>query len=208
MRDFWQKAYGDEGWMSWKTFDSLTLPLLGFDIETYSPQGFPKNFEDPVVAATITIAQSLKLGQGLIIISLIYPPCGESLFLKQLLIILASISKGSLITYNGLRFDIAYLIVRAEKYGLNARKILSEHKHIDLYQTIRRMGVKLPSYGQKNVEKLLGIRREVTGISGATYHYHYESFLKTGNLKPLLYNIEDSIGCLKILSKLNSKNFN
>jgi uncharacterized protein YprB with RNaseH-like and TPR domain len=69
------------------------------------------------------------------------------------------------------------------------------------------LGFKLPSYGQKSIERLLGIRREIRGINGATYH-SYKAFLETGNLKPLFYNIEDSIGCLKILNHLKRKVLN
>lgn len=58
-------------------------------------------------------------------------------------------------------------------------------------------------YGQKAVELSLGIHRIVEGLSGASYHRAFQDFLTSGCLKPLIYNVEDAVGCLKILKSLD-----
>jgi uncharacterized protein YprB with RNaseH-like and TPR domain len=53
------------------------------------------------------------------------------------------------------------------------------------------------------VERHIGINRIVNDVSGSTYHEAFQSFLRYGDLKPLFYNIEDTVGCLLILRKLS-----
>jgi len=210
MKRFLAEACQDVGWMSWKSFDSPNPFYIGFDIETYSPQGFPEDFEDPIVAATIAISLAHKIGYGLTILYLlISPPYNEMLMLQQLLKILNLCPQSILLTYNGLRFGLTYLAVKAEKYGLDAYKVLDKQEHVYLYRAMKDLRLKLPSYGQKCIERFFGVRREIKGISGAAHHHYYKAFLETGGLRSLFYNIEDSIGCLKILNNLkNGKAFN
>lgn len=75
--------------MSCATFEgsnrppSINSPYIGFDIETYSPNGFPRDEEDPVVVATLAISVDGDPRKGLLL-SLIYPPNQEETLLRWL----------------------------------------------------------------------------------------------------------------------------
>jgi len=183
------------------------LPLIGFDIETYSLNGFPAYRQDPIVAATLAVSPSPNLNHGLILVSLLFPPSMESMLLSLLQDLLSPSHGGSLVTYNGKRFDQLYTVHRGFLHGLDLEQTFENYGHLDMYEIVRSTLPMLPSYGQKSVEHLLGVRRLVKDICGANYHQAFESFLMTGDLNPLFYNIEDSIGCLRILNHLTTKNF-
>lgn len=183
------------------------LPLIGFDIETYSPRGFPAHKQDPIVTATLAVAPSVKLGKGLIVVSMMFPPAMEGTLLNLLHNLLSTYRGSSLVTYNGKRFDLTYITHRSLLHGLDFEGILASISHIDIYEIVRSALPMLPSHGQKIVEHSLGIRRLVRDVCGANYHQAFNSFLLTGNLTPLFYNIEDSIGCLRMLYALAPKVF-
>ena len=183
-------------------------PFIGFDIETYSPKGFPKNFEDPIVAATIALSINEDFKNGLIVLSSIFPSSSETLILKWILNTLNSLPKGYILTYNGKRFDITYMMTRAKRCGINyCERALSKHAHIDLYEKVKQNG-KLPSFKQKVVEQFLGIKRQIMNVEGANYYKYYEKFLGYGDLTPLFYNIEDAVKCIELSFRLkNDKAF-
>lgn len=181
---------------------SLDLPYIGFDIETYSPDGFPRNREDPIIAATLAVSMNRDPRKGLLLISLIYPPSMEETLLLWLHRFLSSSQGSRLVTYNGTRFGLQYVIHRGRRHGIDFDTVFSNYDQIDLYQVVRRARLRLPSYGQKTVERLMGIDRVVNDVSGASYHKAFYNFLRFGSLKPLFYNIEDSVGCLRILNEL------
>jgi len=180
----------------------LRLPYTGFDIETYSPNGFPAEGQDPVITATLTTSFSQDLRSGLLLVSLIFPPSQEDLLLIWLHRFLASFRDGCLVTYNGAKFDLGYVAHRGRMHGVAFDQVFLNYDHLDLYDMVRRLRIRPPSYGQKAVEKWLGIDRMVNAVSGASYHRAFLGFLKTGSLEPLFYNIEDSVGCLRILDRL------
>lgn len=187
---------------------SIDLPHIGFDIETYSPAGFPQDGDDPVIAATLALSENGVPRKGLLLVSLIYPPSVEERLLTLLRSFL-SVSRGNcLVTYNGTRFDLQYLIHRGEIYGIDFDAVFSSFDHLDLYRVIRRARLRLPSYGQKAIERVMGIDRVVNDVSGSSYHRVFNDFLRSGSLKPLFYNIEDSVGCLRILHGLTADNKN
>ncbi|MBS7653275.1 ribonuclease H-like domain-containing protein [Candidatus Bathyarchaeota archaeon] len=177
-------------------------PLIGFDIETYSPKGFPGEGQDPVVAATLALALERDVRCGLMLISLIYPPHLEERLLMSLQSLLSSIGDGCLVTYNGRRFDLGYLAHRGGIYGMDFEGVFSNYGHLDLYEALRLLGIRMPGYGQKTVERCMGIMRVVDDVSGASYHEAFQGFMRSGSLKPLFYNIEDAVGCLLILMEL------
>ena len=76
--------------------------------------------------------------------------------------------------------------------------VFHRYNHLDLYRLLRLSGVELKSYGQKNVEKLLGIKRVVNEGSRAIYFRYHLGFWEEGDLKALFYNIEDGVGCLRL----------
>lgn len=183
---------------------SFDPPYTGFDIETYSPNGFPRNGEDPVIAATLAVSTNRDPKKGLLLISLIYPPNMEETLLLWLHRFLSASQGSRLVTYNGAKFDLPYVIHRGRTHGIDFETVFSNYDHIDLYQVVRRARLRLSSYGQKAVERFMGINRVVNDISGASYHEMFYNFLRFGSLKPLFYNMEDSVGCLQILNELTT----
>ena len=173
---------------------SPTRQLVGFDLETYSPDGFPDSFEDPIVNFSLVVQSEV----GLLILSFASAPHFELELLKLLRSSLEALNGGVLFTYNGTRFDLQYAVRRTSEYGLDFKDVFQGFMHVDLYRLLRLGRVQLKSYSQKSVERLLGIKRVVTEVTGANYHQFYRKFLSDGDLKPIFYNIEDSAGCLRL----------
>ncbi len=175
---------------------------IGFDIETFSPFMFPSGYEDPVVNATLAVCPSGYLREGLVLISLVYPPSSESVLLWQLHRLLNSVGTGLLLTYNGTRFDIRYVVQRGKLYRLDFESVFADLSHLDLYDMVRRSRIDFPCYSQKIVEKSLGVQRVIEGLSGGSYHRFFLDFMEKGDPRAIFYNIEDSLGCLRILRAL------
>jgi len=184
---------------------NLKLPYIGFDIETYSPNGFPADGQDPVVTITLATSFFRDVRKGLLLTSLIFPPGMEDLLLDWLHRFLASFREGCLVTYNSTNFDLKYVLHRGKMYGIDFDPVFLNYDHLDLYKVVRRAGVRLPSYEQNAVERWLGIARAVSDVSGLSYHEAFHGFQRFGSLKPLFYNMEDSVGCLRILKELANK---
>jgi uncharacterized protein YprB with RNaseH-like and TPR domain len=183
-------------------------PFVGFDIETYSPNGFPAHGEDPIVAATLAVSPSFALNSGLMLISMIFPPSKEGELLSWLHAMLELFSGGSMVTYNGWRFDLPYVIHRGRLHGLNLEWALGAYHQLDVYKAVRAALPTLPSYRQKAVEDLIGVERLTRGISGESYHKLFDSFMQAEDLRPVIYNVEDSVGCLRILNYLATRVLN
>ena len=179
-------------------------PIVGFDVETYSPHGFPADRRDPIVAATLAVSPSLEMDKGLVLVSMLFPPRMEEVLLRLLGYYLEGLG-GSLVTYNGERFDLPYTAYRASLYGLNLREAYTGFRSIDVYRVVRRLWTGLPSYCQKEVEGLLGLGRLVRDVNGSNYHEAFQGFFSDGAVKPMIYNIEDSVNCLRILKHMVAK---
>jgi uncharacterized protein YprB with RNaseH-like and TPR domain len=154
----------------------------------------------------LAISSSLRLDGGLILVSMLFPPSMEEKLLKILNLLLSSGLEGSIVTYNGNRFDLPYTINRGSIYGLNLKDALASYRHLDVYEIARDAVFGLQCYGQKAVEAFLGLKRAVDDISRTNYHLAYRSFLEGGDIGPILYNIEDSVGCIRILNQLTTQN--
>lgn len=108
-----------------------------------------------------------------------------------------------LIHFNGDVFDIPFLEKRAKKLGLNP--ILTTLSSIDLYKEIRPFKnlLGLESLKQKNLELLLGLKREDKYDGGKLIevYYDYLSSRKQELLSLLLLHNEDDLkGMLTVLS--------
>ena len=178
----------------------LMRDIIAFDIETFSPCGFPHDAGDPVVNFSLVVP---LVRQGVLSLSVIGEPSLEYGLLYLLRHLLQCFRGAYLLTYNGAKFDLEYVVKRGKKYGLDFNSIFVHLHHVDVYQLLKWLNVRLPRYDQKFVERLLGIRRLVRRISGSSYHIFYRKFLKGGNLEPMFYNIEDSFGCLRIASAIS-----
>ena len=174
--------------------------VLAFDIETFSPNGFPYNFEDPIVNFSLVAPFD---GLGFLSLSVIGEPKLENVMLNLLHRLMPLFKGFRLLTYNGSRFDLGYTIERGRLYGLDFEDVFSSLHHIDVYKIVRWLNFNLPRFDQKSVEKYFGFRRTIRWISGSTYHAFYRGFLKHGDLKPVFYNIEDSYGCLRIADAIS-----
>jgi len=185
-------------------FEGLNKQLVSFDIETYSPKGFPYTMEDPIVNFSLALPVFQNPRNGLIAFSVISHPQFEKKLLKLLYNLLSSFNGSSLLTYNGSKFDVQYVIHRGSLFNLDFEGVFSTFLHIDVYKLVKWLNIKLSSYSQRSVEKLVGFRRVVNDVSGASYHWFLTDFLKNANLKAPFYNIEDSVGCLQIMHRLFS----
>jgi uncharacterized protein YprB with RNaseH-like and TPR domain len=174
--------------------------IVSFDIETFSPDGFPYNAEDPIVNYSLVVPLSKF---GLFAISAIGSPEDEAILLRLLNKLIEAFNGFYLLTYNGSKFDLEYVVKRGHFYGLNFEEAFNMQRHIDVYKLVKWLGVKSPCYSQKSIEKALGIKRVVVDISGQNYHSAYKNFINDGDLTPLFYNLEDSFGCLKIARRIS-----
>ncbi|MEM2319646.1 MAG: ribonuclease H-like domain-containing protein [Candidatus Bathyarchaeia archaeon] len=179
----------------------LDIGLFAFDIETFSPRGFPSQAEDPIV--NFSLVSPLTEG-GVVAFSAIVKPNFERELLLLLYRLLSNLGGACLLTYNGLRFDVRYVLQRGGLYGLNFEDAFENFCHVDVYRLLRWLDVGFPRYDQKTVECCLGIVRAIRQVSGKNYHLFYNDFVRIGNLTPMFYNIEDSFGCLKIASNIRS----
>ncbi|MEM2319560.1 MAG: ribonuclease H-like domain-containing protein [Candidatus Bathyarchaeia archaeon] len=179
----------------------LDRGLFAFDIETFSPKGFPSQTEDPIV--NFSLVSPLTEG-GVVALSAIVKPNFERELLLLLYKLLSNLGGGCLLTYNGLRFDVRYVVQRGGLYGLNFEDVFANFCHFDVYRLLRWLDVSFPRYDQKTVERCLGIVRAIRHVSGGNYHLFYNDFVRMGNLTPMFYNIEDSFGCLRIACNMHS----
>ncbi len=180
----------------------LRQPLISLDVETYSPHGFPEHKGDPVVSLTLAISETSRIQNGLTVVSILFPPQKERDLLLKTRETLSTLPAGTLTTYYGSRFDLPYLRFRGNMHGVDLREIETRLAHVDAYDIAR--SFPFSSYSQKRVEKELGMKRTVTSVDGGRYHHAYERFQSQGDLDCLLYNIEDTVGVLMLLSHLLS----
>lgn len=173
--------------------------LIAFDIEPFSPKGFPHRAEDHVVNFSLVMPFAECGVMGL---SAMVEPTSERKLLSLLHKLLSGLDGFLLLTYNGSRFDIAYVMQRGVLYGLGFEEAFANIHHIDVYQLLRWLKVSFPKYDQKTVEGCLGIRRVIRHVSSGSYHHFYYGFLRESDLTPLFYNIEGSFGCLKIANSM------
>jgi len=169
--------------------------LIAFDIETFSPDGFPFQAEDPIVNFSLVMPFE---GRGIVSLSVIVGPEGERGLLSLLHRLLWGFRGAWLLTYNGSKFDLEYIMRRSSLYNLDFGEVFACLRHIDVYKLLKWLKVYFPRYDQKTVEGCLGIRRVIRYVSGSSYHHFYGNFLRNGDLTSMFYNIEDSFGCLKI----------
>ena len=125
--------------------------LLFFDIET---TGF-----SPVNTSLYLIGCARRKG-NLICIDQFFAdtPDEERLILSAFLELLKPYR--TLITFNGLGFDIPYLTAKCQTYGMPAPFL--EFSNLDIFRALSKFKkiFKLPNLKQKTVEKFLGIGRE------------------------------------------------
>lgn len=180
-------------------FEGSDLNFLSFDIETYSPDGFPYAMEDPIVNFSLVAPWTSK---GLLSVSVLARPSFEREILRLLYNLLLGLQGCFLLTYNGSKFDLPYTIKRGKLYGLDFADVFSKFRHWDVYQKVKCLNLGLLRYDQRSVERFLGVSRVLSNVEGGSYYLFFEDLFRGGGLEPLFYNIEDSFGCLRIADRI------
>lgn len=106
------------------------------------------------------------------------------------------------VTFNGRAFDVPSIQERLNFYGMEASL---NNPHFDLLHFARRAWREdLPDCRLETIEKSLGIQREVD-IPSALVPRFYETYLKTGNVGPLVPIVEHNKQDLLTLAALFTK---
>ncbi len=112
------------------------------------------------------------------------------------------------ITFNGRRFDLPFLKKRFEIYGLSVPEILNSGEDLDIYARIKpyRRSFGLSSLNQKNVEKMLDIKRE-DKYTGEELIKVYKEYVKNNDPEHfdrlITHNRDDVLGMTEILPVLS-----
>lgn len=112
----------------------------------------------------------------------------------------------TIITFNGIVFDIPYLKSKCDTYGI--AEPFSEHNYVDIYKAVSKLKflLHLPNLKQKSIEQFLGLGREDLYNGGELIEV-YHSYVKTRSLETLhllkQHNYEDVIGMPNLLPILS-----
>ncbi|HBH99680.1 MAG TPA: elongation subunit of DNA-dependent DNA polymerase [Lachnospiraceae bacterium] len=182
--------------------NSLTNALFAedsvfFDIET---TGF-----SPVNTSLYLIGCARRKG-NLICIDQFFAdtPDEERLILSAFLELLKPYR--TLITFNGLGFDIPYLTAKCQTYGMPAPFL--EFSNLDIFRALSKFKkiFKLPNLKQKTVEKFLGIGREDLYSGGDlinVYHQYVATQEEEARYLLQIHNYEDVLGMIDLLPILS-----
>lgn len=112
------------------------------------------------------------------------------------------------VSFNGRSFDLPFIKGRANYHGVH-KKNLNLH-HLDLLHLSRRTwGDDLPNCRLQTIEKHLFNMQRHEDVPSSKVPAFYKTYLKTGNIGPLVpiveHNKQDVITLAKILSKLQEE---
>ena len=119
-----------------------------------------------------------------------------------------------IVTYNGKRFDIPFLIKRAQKNRIHLNEALPYN--LDLYPAVRSFSplrAMLPDLKQKTVERFTGLAQtrtdEISGADSVKLYYHYTG-TKDNKIRDviLLHNRDDVTQLSKLLKVLDKCDLN
>ncbi len=132
----------------------------------------------------------------------------EKLILSSFLDLLKEYS--TIITFNGIGFDIPYIKAKCDSYGLLEN--FSSKDYVDIFKIVSsyKFLLKLPSYKQKSLEVFLGIHREDTFDGGELINV-YKEYVKNPTEYQMFFlkqhNYEDVLGMLELIPILSYSNF-
>lgn len=179
----------------------VTEDSLFFDIET---TGFsPSSTQVYLIGCAIRIEDQFVIHQFFA-----ESKEDEVLILKDFLLLLENYQ--TLITYNGIGFDVPYLKAKCEYYHL--KEPFGKKDFLDIFKIVSSLKflLKLPNYKQKSIETFLGVSRKDT-FSGGELIKVYEEYMlhPTQNLMELLrqHNYEDVLGMKDLLPILAYRSF-
>ncbi len=179
----------------------FTEDALFFDIET---TGF-----SPASTLVYLIGCARRVGNQLIINQYFAESKEDEIRILQHFLSLMN-EYETLITFNGIGFDIPYLKAKCDHYQL--AEAFAEKDYLDLYKIVSSLKflLKLPNYKQKSIETFLGIDRKDT-FSGGELIQVYEEYVKHPTEYQMFFlkqhNYEDVLGMLDLLPILSYKNF-
>ena len=116
----------------------------------------------------------------------------------------------TIITFNGIGFDIPYIKAKCNHYQL--MEAFNDKEYIDLFKIASNLKflLKLPNYKQKTIEDFLGIQRNDTFDGGELIRV-YQQYVLQPDTKQLFFlkqhNYEDVLGMLDLLPILNYSDF-
>ena len=178
----------------------FTEDALFFDIET---TGF-----SPATTQVYLIGCAKKSGHDVIIEQFFAEtPNEEEMILTAFLKLLGNYQ--TLITFNGIGFDIPYLKAKCDKYHL--KEDFAEKDYIDLFKIVSSLKflLKLPSYKQKAIETFLGIDREDVFDGGELINVYREYVNRHSEYQMYFlkqHNYEDVLGMLDLLPVMSYAN--
>jgi hypothetical protein len=108
----------------------------------------------------------------------------------------------TLISYNGIGFDIPFLKAKCDTYHLAEH--FKEISYLDIFKSVSNIKflLKLSNYKQKTLENFLGVSREDKYSGGDlinVYHEYCRSHSKEQEELLLLHNYEDVLGMMDLL---------
>lgn len=115
----------------------------------------------------------------------------------------------TLITFNGIGFDIPYIKAKCEQYQLS--ETFASKNYIDLFKAASSLKflLKLPNYKQKTIEAFLGIDRKDTFDGGQLISVYQEYVRHPSDAQMHFlkqHNYEDVLGMLDLLPILSYSN--
>lgn len=178
----------------------FTEDALFFDIET---TGF-----SPASTQLYLIGYAKRCGDNMIIEQFFAEaPDEEEMILAAFLRILENYS--TLITFNGIGFDIPYLKAKCDKFHLT--ETFADKDYIDLFKIVSSLKflLKLPNYKQKSIENFLGINREDVFDGGQLINIYQEYINHPSEYQMYFlkqHNYEDVQGMLDLLPVMSYAN--
>lgn len=115
----------------------------------------------------------------------------------------------TIISFNGIGFDIPFIKAKCDKYCIEER--LKEFEYIDIFKLISSIKflLKLPNYKQKTLESFLDVHRD-DKFSGGELINVYDEYVNTGAKEAeellLLHNFDDVTGMLDLIPVLSYLN--
>ena len=112
----------------------------------------------------------------------------------------------TIISFNGIGFDIPYLKAKCDTYGLQEN--FKGFNYLDIFKSVSKLKflLKLPNYKQKTIEAFLKLSRNDTQSGGElinVYHAYVKQPSEEALQLLLLHNYEDVIGMIDLLSVLS-----
>lgn len=112
----------------------------------------------------------------------------------------------TLISFNGVGFDIPFLKAKCDTYGLET--CFASLSYLDIFKSLSELKflLKLPNYKQKTIEEFLGLPRD-DKYSGGELINIYQEYIKNPDPEKesllLLHNYEDVVGMTELLPILS-----